>query len=81
VATKKKVIINPELIAEEVYEDITFTCPKRGVVTQRVKVTKLKPQAPEMRNLIRTGNLLIDEFSGEAISIESIIDEEASYED
>ncbi len=31
-------------VLEEVYEEITFTCPIRGKVTQKVKVKKLKPK-------------------------------------
>ncbi len=27
------------------YQDITFTCPKRGKVTEQVRVKRMKPQS------------------------------------
>jgi len=41
---KKHVNKDPRL--EEVYEqEVTFMCPKRGLVTQKVKIHKFKPAA------------------------------------
>jgi len=47
-AKKKKVKktsekVDPNVL-EEVFQEITFICPIRGKVTQKVKVKKLKPK-------------------------------------
>jgi hypothetical protein len=44
VAKTKTEKIDPNV--EEIYEEtITFTCPVRGLVTQKVKIKRYKPQS------------------------------------
>lgn len=31
-------------VLEEYWEEVTFMCPKRGKVTQKIKVKKMKPK-------------------------------------
>lgn len=41
---------NDSQVKEYIWKDITYTCPVRGKVTQKIKVAVLKPQdAPESK--------------------------------
>jgi hypothetical protein len=49
---------------EEIYEeDVTFTCPVRGLVTQKVKVKRFKPLPEQLvKNLVVSIGELVDKL-------------------
>lgn len=59
--SKKKEEKNSEFESVE-YKEITFTCPTRGKVTERVKVKKYKAQIVEQKEFIRSSDPIINDF-------------------
>lgn len=73
---------------EETYEtEITYDCPVRGKVTQKVTVTRLKPvekDDTESREILPIKNLAVkldSKFSGLILSDDSLEDEQTSEDD
>lgn len=56
-----------ELIESEMFLDITFTCPVRGKVTQRVKGTKYKAQKAPDKQINYEYDFLKEEEGDDAI--------------
>lgn len=59
------------------WREITFTCPVRGKVTQKVKVVKLKPQKVEDRNIVRSSTSLFGDSEVSELINQSLDDETA----
>lgn len=63
---EKKEEPRKEEIESSYYEDITYTCPKRGKVTERVKVKRLASQKiPDKQVAYELDILKTDSFSDE----------------
>ena len=50
------------------YREVTYTCPVRGKVTEKVKVTKYKPQKIEQKDFVRSSDPVINDFDMDEIT-------------
>ncbi len=74
--SKKKEPELPSHVEKVEWKEITYTCPVRGKVTQKVKVSKIKSKAPEIKDFIRTGDPMIDNFELDDITDQPLDDED-----
>lgn len=49
------------------WQEVTYICPVRGLVTQKVKVTKFKTKVVETRDFVRSSDPLINDFDMEDV--------------
>lgn len=61
-------IKNGETIETIEWKSITYTCPIRGQVTQKVKVTRYKTKTVENRDYVRSSDPLINDFDMKEIT-------------
>ncbi len=59
--SKKKEENKPEVEAVE-WKEISYTCPTRGKVTEKVKVTKYKAQKVEQKDIVKSSDPIINDF-------------------
>lgn len=57
------------------YKEVTYTCPVRGKVTQKVKVTKYKAQKVEVDDMVRTSDPVINDFDMSEITGQEVDDD------
>ncbi len=72
---EEKKAVGPGVEAVE-YREITFTCPTRGKVTQKVKVTKYKAQQVEQKDFVKSSDPVINDFDMSEITGSDIDDDD-----
>lgn len=74
--SKKKEDPKDEMVECVTWKEITYTCPTRGKVTQKVKVVKYKTKEIENKEFVKSSDKIINDFDMSELTGQELDDEE-----